>query len=284
MKKVAILTCSNAGLDYLDYPKDIRILRSMIHFGADESYNDFIDMDAKTFYTRIKENPNDIPKTSYVSIGTMINTFEELEKEGYEEALVIVISSELSGLYDAVVRTASEVNIKVTVFDSKTLAYSEAYMALEAHRLAEEGKNVNDILPYLEKIRDNDKVYFAVDTLLYLVKNGRLSKLSGTVGTMLKLKPLLVLGDDGKVATLEKIRSITKAHERVFEKYREESEGKNVITFISHAHADVYVEWFLKKIKETFPKRKVVVAYLTPVVGAHAGPHAIGLGYITLDN
>ena len=283
MNKVAILTCSNAGLDYLDYPKDITILRSMIHFGSDESYNDFIDMDAKTFYTRIKEKPNDIPKTSYVSIGTMIETFEKLEKEGYEEALVIVISSELSGLYEAVKRTASEVNIKVTAFDSKTLAYSEAYMALEAHRLAEEGKNVSEILPYLEKIRDNDKVFFAVDTLLYLVKNGRLSKLSGTVGTMIKLKPLLVLGDDGKVATLEKIRSINKAHERVFEKYRQETEGKNVITFISHAHAGEYVEWFLKRIKEVFPEREVVVAYLTPVVGAHTGPNGIGLGYINID-
>ena len=82
MKKVAILTCSNAGLDYLDYPKDIRIMRSMIHFGANESFNDFIEMDAKTFYNRIQKNPNDIPKTSYVSIGKMIETFEELEKRG----------------------------------------------------------------------------------------------------------------------------------------------------------------------------------------------------------
>ncbi len=283
MKKIAILTCSNAGLDYLDYPKDIRILRSVIHFGTDESFNDFIDMDAKTFYERIKKDPNDIPKTSYVSIGKMIETFEELEKEGYEEALVIVISSELSGLYEAVKRTASEVKIKVTVFDSKTLAYGEAYMVLEAHRLAQEGKSVTEILPYLEKIRDHDKVFFAVDTLLYLVKNGRLSKLSGTLGTMLQLKPLLVLGDNGKVETLEKIRTIHKAHMRVLEKYIEETKNKNVITYISHAHADEYVGWFVSKIKEAFPDREVIVAYLTPVVGAHTGPNGIGVGYIQID-
>lgn len=96
MKKIAILTCSNAGLDYLDYPKDIRILRSVIHFGTDESYDDFVDIDAKTFYERIANDPNDIPKTSYVSPGKMIEIFEELEKEGYEEALVITISSQLS--------------------------------------------------------------------------------------------------------------------------------------------------------------------------------------------
>lgn len=280
MNKTAILVCSNAGLDYLEYPKDITILRSVIHFGTDESYDDFIDMDAKTFYERITKDPNDVPKTSYVSVGKMIEYFEELEKKGYEEALVITISSELSGLFEAVKRTASEVKIKVTAFDSKTLAYGEAYMALEAHRLASEGKTTSEIIPYLEKIRDNDMIYFAVNTLLYLVKNGRLSKLSGTLGTMLQLKPLLMIGDNGKVETLEKIRTIHKAHQRVLEKYIEDTKGLNVVTFISHAHADEYVDWFKSEIKKVFPNREVVVAYLTPVVGAHTGPKGIGLGFI----
>ncbi|MDI6452661.1 DegV family protein [Peloplasma aerotolerans] len=283
MKKTAILTCSNAGLDYLDYPKDIRILRSVIHFGTDESYDDFVQMDAKTFYERITKNPNDIPKTSYVSPGRMIEIFEELEKEGYEEALVITISSQLSGLYEAVKRIAKDVNIKVTVFDSLTLAYAEAYMVLEAHRLVEEEKTVEEIIKYLEKIRDNDRIYVAVDTLLYLVKNGRLSKLQGTLGTMLQLKPLLVLGDDGKVASLEKIRTTHKAQQRVLEKYIEDTKDLNVLTFISHAHNEEAVQWFKNELKKVFPEREVVSAYLTPVVGAHTGPKGIGLGYIKLD-
>lgn len=282
MSKVAILACSNAGLDYLDYPKDIRILRSVIHFGTDEAYDDFVQMDAKTFYERIQKDPDDIPRTSYVSPGTMISYFEELEKEGYDEALVITISSKLSGLYEAVKRTASEVKINVTAFDSLTLAYAEAYMALEAHRLAAEGKTVAEILPYLERIRDNDKIIFAVDTLLYLVKNGRLSKLQGTLGTMLQLKPLLHISDDGRVESIEKIRTIHKAHQRALERYVEETTGLNVLTYISHAHADEYVGWFLAEIKKVFPEREVVVAYLTPVVGAHTGPKGIGIGYIKL--
>ncbi|MBU1143818.1 MAG: DegV family protein [Firmicutes bacterium] len=282
MKKIAILTCSNAGLDYLDYPKDIRILRSVIHFGTDESYDDFIDIDAKTFYERIANDPNDIPKTSYVSPGKMIEIFEELEKEGYEEALVITISSQLSGLFEAVKRVASDVNIKVTAFDSKTLAYGEAYMVLEAHRMVDDGKSVKDIVAHLETIRDNDTIYFAVDTLLYLVKNGRLSKLQGTLGTMLQLKPLLVLGDDGKVASLEKIRTTHKAQQRVLEKYIEETKDLNVLTFISHAHNENAAEWFKSEIQKVYPKRDVIVAPLTPVVGAHTGPKGIGVGFIKL--
>lgn len=283
MSKVAILVCSNAGLDYLDYPKDIIILRSVIQFGADETYDDYIGMDAKTFYNRIDANPDDIPRTAYVSPGKMIEYFEQLEKEGYEEALVITISSQLSGLFEAVKRVADEVKIKVTAFDSLTLAYAEAYMALEAHRLAAEGKTAAEIIPYLEKIRDNNKVYFSVSTLLYLVKNGRLSKIQGTLGTMLQLKPLLSIGADGKVITLEKIRTLHKAQQRVLEVYIEETKDKNVVSFISHAHADEYVNWFVSEIKKVFPEREVIVTYLTPVVGAHTGPKALGLGYIALD-
>ncbi len=282
MSKIAILACSNAGLDYLDYPKDIRILRSVIHFGTDEAYDDFVGIDAKTFYERIKKDPDDIPRTSYVSPGTMIQYFEELEKEGYDEAIVITISSKLSGLYEAVKRNAEEVKLKVTVFDSLTLAYAEAFMALEAHRLAKEGKSVAEILPHLEKIRDNNKVYFAVDTLLYLVKNGRLSKLQGTLGTMLQLKPVLQIDKEGKVETVEKIRTIHKAHQRVMEKYIEDTQGLNVVTYISHAHADEYIDWFKQEIKKAFPEREVIVAYLTPVVGAHTGPKALGVGYIKI--
>jgi DegV family protein with EDD domain len=194
-----------------------------------------------------------------------------------------VISAQLSGLYEAVKRAGSEVNLKVTAFDSRMLAYGQAYMVLEAHKMASLGHKTEEIVQHLEKIRDHHKVYFAVDTLLYLVKNGRLGKLQGTLGTMLQMKPLLTINEIGKVETLEKIRTIKKAHQRVIEKYIEETKDLNVITYISHAHADEYVSWFVDEIKKAFPNREVVVAYLTPVVGAHTGPKAVGVGYIQLD-
>lgn len=283
MKKIAILTCSNSGIDYLGYPKDIIVLRSLIHFGSDESYEDFIGMDAETFYKRIASNPNDIPKTSYVSVGNMIDIFNKLEQQGYQEAIVITISSKMSGLFEAVKRVASEQKMKITVFDSLTLAYPQAFMVLEAHKMAQNDKTSPEIVLRLEKIRENYKIYIAVDTLLYLVKNGRLSKLQGTLGTMLQMKPLLTINDEGKVVSLEKIRTTKKAQKRVLEKYIEDTKGLNVITFISHAHNDEAVKWLKDEIKAIFPKREVVSTYLTPVVGAHAGPRAIGLGYISLD-
>src|SRR5690606_26672031 len=99
--KFKVIVCSNSAIDYLDYDKNIDIFRSMIHFGND-SYNDFIDLDAKTFYERIKNDPNTIPKTSYVAPGFMLETFEKLHDKGYTDVLVIVIAKPLSGLHDAI--------------------------------------------------------------------------------------------------------------------------------------------------------------------------------------
>lgn len=282
--KKAIIACSNAGLDYLDFPKDMEIFRSVILFENEDPYEDFIQMDAKTFYERIAEKPSDVPKTAYVAPGRMIEIFEDYQKKGYEEIIVITISSKLSGLYEAVISTAKEVDIKVTVFDSKTIAYIQAYMALEAHRLAGEGKSTEDIISHLEKIREHNQWYFAVDTLMYLVKNGRLSTFKGLLGTIMKLKPLLEISKEGSVANLEKIRTTSKAIDRVIEKYLEDTKDmNNVLTYISHAHNDEMVEYITKKVQEVYPNREVRSSYLTPVVGAHTGPKSIGLGYLDLD-
>lgn len=283
--KKAIIVCSNAGLDYFSYPKDIEIFRSVIHFSNDDTYEDFVDMKAKTFYERIAKNPNDVPKTSYVAPGRMLEIFEDYAKKGYDEAIVITISSKLSGLYEAVIRTAEEQSkLKVTVFDSKSLAYIEAHMALEAHRLAEEGKTTKEIITYLEKIRDNNQWYFTVETLLYLVKNGRLSSFKGLMGTLLKLKPVMEISKEGKVENLEKIRSFSKSLDKVLNKYLEETKDKNVLTYISHAHNDEAANYLIKQILEVYPDRVIKSSYLTPVVGAHTGPKSIGLGYLLLDN
>jgi len=284
--KKAVLVCSNAGLDYLDYPNDMVILRSVIHFGTTESYDDFVELNAKDFYERIDKNPNDVPKTSYISIGRMQEEFEKLVEKGYKEALIITIAKPLSGLNDALKLQAKnfEDKIKITVFDSKTIAYGQAFQALEAYRLLnEEGYEMDEVINVLEQIRSNNKIYFAVETLKYLVLNGRLSKLSGTIGTLLKIKPLLSFDEDGRVVTLEKIKTMPRALKRVLELYLEETKDKNVLTYISHAHNDEAVKYFIEEINKIYPERKVITSYLTPVVGAHTGPKAIGLGYIDLD-
>lgn len=277
--KIAVIACSNACLDYFDHKYDIKIFRSTLHLG-EEDYLDYIDISADDFYKRLEEDKSVFPSSSYMPLGQMIEIYEDLVKEGYNQAIVVSISSEMSGIYNTAQIAAREVEgLEVTVFDSKTVAYPEAKMALTACEMIEEGKQVPEVIKELEYIRDNNKIYFGVHTLTYLVKNGRLSNASGFIGNTLRIKPILTITKDGKVETVEKIRTFHKAVELILEKYFTETEGLNVEPFIVHANNPEIRDYMTKRILEKDPKAEVFDMPLTAVVGAHGGPKTIGLGY-----
>lgn len=277
--KIAVVACSNACLDYFDHPYDIRILRSTLHLG-DEDYLDYIDISAEDFYQRLENDKTVFPSSSYMPLGQMIELFEGLVRDGYNKVIVITISSHMSGIYNAATMATNEVDgLEAFIYDSKTVAYPQARMALRACEMVEEGKDIPTIIEELDYIREHNNIYFGVHTLTYLVKNGRLSNASGFIGNTLKIKPILTITDEGKVEQIEKIRTFHKAVERILERYFEETEGKDVETFIIHANnLDTY-EYMTKKIQEKNPGHVTFNMPLTAVVGAHGGPKTIGLGY-----
>lgn len=284
LSKIALITCSNSSVDYFEEFKDVYVLRSDINFSNGDTFADYTEIDAKTFYEHLIKNKNeDVPKTSYMTYGRMVELFTKLKNDGYTEGLAIVISSNLSGLYSASQQAAKEAGFNLTVYDSKTVAYAQFYMVKVAKEMIEDGKSVEEIVLTLNQVRDNNKVNFAVETLLYLVKNGRLSKLSGLFGTLLKIKPVLTIDAEGKVVNIEKIKTFKKALNVIIDMYFEETENKHCITHISHAHNDAAVEYIKMRIKEKYPNREIETTYLSPVVGAHAGPGAVGLGYILIN-
>ena len=278
--KIAVIACSNACLDYFEYDYDIKIFRSMLHLG-DEDYLDYVDISADDFYERLEKDKSVFPGSSFMPLGQMIEIYEELVKDGYNKVIVVSISKELSGIYNASLLAAKEVpKLEVIAFDSKTLAYPQAKMALTACEMIEKGKDVGEIIKELEYIRDNNKIYFAVNTLTYLVKNGRLSNASGFIGNTLRIKPVLTVTKEGKVETVEKIRTFSKAVDLMLERYFAETEGKDVEPFIIHANNPVTRDLIISRLKEKDPTLKDVFSMpLTAVVGAHAGPKTTGLGY-----
>jgi DegV family protein with EDD domain len=278
--KIAVVACSNACLDYFDHPYDIRILRSTLHLG-DEDYLDYIDISAEDFYNRLESDKNIFPSSSYMPLGQMIELFEGLVKDGYNQCIVVSISANMSGIYNTAQIASRDVEgLETFVFDSKTVAYPQAKMALRACEMIEEGKEVPEILKELEYIRDNNNIYFGVHTLTYLVKNGRLSNASGFIGNAMKIKPILSIDKEGKVITFEKIRTFHKAMDRILELYFEETKGKDVETFIIHANNQETYDYMTQKIREERdPNCTPFNMPLTAVVGAHSGPKTIGLGY-----
>lgn len=282
MGKLGIVVCGNSGIDYIKHEYDIPVLRSMLLFG-DKEYTDFIDIKAEDFYAQLKENPELHPTTAQTATGKILETYEAMRDKGYDELIAITISSQLSGTYDGAVLASNMVEgIKVHVFDSKSVAYPEAKMALTAAEMAKQGQSVNDILKALETIRDNHGLLVSVDTLRYLVKNGRLSGASGFVGSLLKIKPMLELTKDGKVEAAEKIRTRSKAIAKMIEKFTSENpEDTLEEVFLVHANAFDEVENVRATLLEKLPSIKEVKDYpLTPVVGAHGGPGALALGWL----
>lgn len=278
--KIAVIACSNACLDYIDHDYDIKIFRSTLHLG-DEDYLDFIDIKADEFYKRLEEDSSVFPSSSYMPLGQMIEIYENLVEEGYNKAIVVSISKEMSGIYNASIMASKAVEeLDVTVFDSKTVAYPEAMMALKACEMIQQGSDVPDIIKELEYIRDNHNIYFAVNTLTYLVKNGRLSNAQGMIGGALKLKPILTINEEGKVVTKAKIRTFKKAINGLLDLYFEETKGLDVVPFTIHANNYETRDFIVEALKEKDPSITTVIDMpLTAVVGAHAGPKTIGLGY-----
>jgi DegV family protein with EDD domain len=279
--KIAVIVCGNSGIDYMKHEYKIDVFRSIL-FVNEKEFEDFVDITADNFYQTLINNPETDVKTSQTATGKMLEVYKRLQSEGYTEAIVVTIASLLSGTYQNAVLASDMIdNFKVTVFDSKSATYPEAKMALTAAKLVKEGKSVEQILPVLEDIRDKTTIYFAVDTLKYLIKNGRLSVAKGFIANLLKLKPLLWVNKDGKIESVEKIKTSNGARRRLLEKFFEETQGLEFEPFIMYTNNLEIAQDFTRQIKEKYPKIKEVPAYpLTPVVGAHAGPGAIALGYI----
>lgn len=286
MKKTGVIVCSNAALDYIPHEEYIPIFRSVVIFGENEKYDDYTEIKANDFYERLEKDKSSFPHTAFVSPGRMEEIFDEMKSKGYERVLCILISSELSSLCKTVRLVAEEYEgLEIEVYDSCTIAYPQALMGLIAARMFNEGKDMPEVLEKLDYIRDHNHLLFAVETLEYLIKNGRLSKFAGTFAKMLSIKPLLHLTKTGKVETLETIRTSKKARDRMIDLFLEEVKDKNILPCIIHANAKEEVISYLKeRVLEVHPEYKDINVYpLTPVVGAHAGPGTICLGYIEID-
>jgi DegV family protein with EDD domain len=276
--KIGIAVDGNSGIDYLERDKEIRIFRSHLLIEKEE-YEDFVEISSDEFYKRLNDNPDLDISTTQTSTGNILEMYEEMKAAGYNELIIITISKELSGTYQNAVLAASMIDIDVTVYDSKSVSYIQALMAMKAMEMSKAGKSKEDILEVLDFIRDHNHIYITVDTLKYLVKNGRLSNVAGAIGSLLKLKPLLEVNDEGKVKTVAKIRTTKKARKLLVERLIEEVSDKDVLTFVVYTNNRDEMEIFKEEL-ESRGIKDVLLVPLTPVVGTHAGPGTMGVGYI----
>jgi len=280
MSKVAIVTDSTAYLpEDLVSAYNITVVPLVVIWG-DETLLDNVDIGPEEFYTRLA-SAKVMPSTSQATIKAFADTFEKLHSEGYE-ILTLVISAALSGTLDSAIQATKMVpDAKVELVDSKLTSVPLAFMALSAARAAKRGASLEDCKNIAEQIRDNSEVFFAVDTLEFLHRGGRIGGASRFLGTALNLKPILYL-EDGKIEALEKVRTSKRAHHRLIELLKSRMDGKSPVNLIGivGAAADDSMAHLLSEIKSQFKPNEVMMADLSPVIGTHTGPGTVGVAYV----
>jgi DegV family protein with EDD domain len=251
----------------------ITVIPAYINIG-DKSYLDGVELSRQEFYERLPAY-DPPPTTSAPGLGTFVEAYERLAAGGATEVLSIHISSTLSGMLNVAHAAAQTLKkVRVTVFDSRQLTLGTGFLALAAAKAAAVGHSMAEIVTSLKEMALRVYSFAAVDTLEFLRRGGRLTRLQSSLGALLSIKPLLTMYD-GEM-TMERIRTRSRAIERLIGLVSELGPLEELA--LLHAHAPARAEEFRHHIQHLIPQGLVPFSVeVTPVIGAHVGPGAVGL-------
>ena len=173
-------------------------------------------------------------------------------------------------------------DIPVELIDTKTTAGGQALIVKAIAAAVESGKSLKQAADLGREIVDQICTYFMVDTLKYLHKGGRIGGASRYFGTALNVKPILYLNDEGKIDALEKVRTKKKAVDRLLELGVEKAAGKKCYVGIYHAQALKEAEAMRDEIQKMTDCHEVGIYEISPVIGTHVGPGALGISVHTV--
>ena len=281
MSKVALITDSTAYIpDALLETYHITVTPQVLIWGG-ETLHVGVDFLPIEFYKRL-DTAKTMPTTSQVPIVVMKSAFEKLLEEGYE-VLGIFLSSKLSGTMDSAIQALDmlpKAAGKIAIIDSNTTAMAMGFHVLSAARAAQAGANLEECRKLAEEARKHTGVYFVVDTLEFLYRGGRIGGAQALLGSALNLKPLLELRD-GRIESVEKIRSKSKAINRMIDRITEKVSGITPIRLATlHANTEVEARAALEIAQLRLQPIETIFASVSPAIGAHAGPGTIGLAYM----
>jgi DegV family protein with EDD domain len=280
MSKIAIVTDSTSFIppDLLK-KHNITMIPQVLIWG-EQTYQDGVDIQPSEFYTKLK-SAKSMPSTSQVSPATMQATFQPLVDQGFE-VVGLFVSSRLSGTMQSATQAKElmgAAGAKVSIVDSYATSMSLGLIVLAAARAAEGGANLTDTISIADKAKNNSGLFFAVDTLEFLHRGGRIGGAQRFIGSALNLKPILAL-KEGKVEGVERIRTKSKAHDRVLELIAEQVAGKpNIRLATLHANAGEDAKALLDRAAQQLGAVETIFAEVSPVVGTHTGPGTVGLAY-----
>lgn len=250
-----------------------------VHFGS-EAYRDGVDMGTEEFYRRLVTDPTP-PTTSTPPVGAFVDCFNNLAQET-GEILCICISSKVSATYNAA-RQAREIvgeRCRVEVIDSQLALMTLGLVVIALAKAAREGVGLAELVEMAGCLAPKSHLRLTFDTLEYLRRGGRIGKAQSLLGSLLKINPILTLRD-GEVYPAARVRSRGKAVEYLvrfgagFPHIREMA--------VEHANTPEEATGLVERLSNFYPKERIYLSTVSPVIGAHVGPHVLGVSVLEGD-
>lgn len=238
-----------------------------------EGLLDGVDISAAEFYRRLP-SASSHPTTSQPSPGRFAEVYRRL-LEDHDEVVSIHISSRLSGTF-ASARQGAELagGERIRVVDSEFASMPLGALVLVAAAAARGGANASEVVAEVSRVREASRVFFAVPTLEYLRRGGRIGSARALLGSILQVKPILSI-ERGEVVPLEQVRTLGRALNRLLELTEGCDRGGGLCLVIGHAGAEEAVLDLAGRLEDR--AETLLIQPLGPVVGAHAGPGTVGI-------
>jgi DegV family protein with EDD domain len=261
---------------------DIRLVSLYVGIEGEQDRESDID-DLQGFYERLRASDQTVT-TSQPSVGDFIAVYEPLLEEG-KEIISIHLSSGISGTYESAMQARERLTAegkggeRIVVCDSRTGAGGMGLMILAAANAAEKGANAAEANERAEAAREELKIWFAVDTLDYLRRGGRIGAARAWIGATLKIKPILTLEEE--ITPVERVRTHSRAFERLVDYARQRHEAGADAWVVQHVQDPENAARLVEACKPIFGNDPAFTSEVGPVIGAHVGPGLLGVGGVS---
>lgn len=276
MNKVALVADSTAYLpsDLIEkYQIDI-IPLSVIWDG--DTFEDGVDITTSQFYDRLEKSPS-LPSTSQPPAGRFKDRFSALLDSG-KDVVAILISAGISGTVNSALQAQADLDpTRIEVIDSGTAAMATGLQIIAAARKAAEGGSLQEVAQVARESQAHTDVVFAVDTLEFLHKGGRIGGAKRFLGSMLNIKPILEMRD-GKIEAVDQVRTQNRALERMIDLIAEKAgDEKPLRMSVIHSNVPEMAQKLKDEVQARFLPEEIFISELSPVIGTHVGPGTLAI-------
>lgn len=288
MEKTKIIVDSTSDIPVSWLEKyDIDIVPLYIVWEDDKTEPDTRDVkELMDYYDRLVKAEK-LPTTSQPSVADFKNAYTKAINEGYESILVLTISTKMSGTFSSANLAASEFDIPIRVVDTKLASAVIPLVARYARELLDKGLSLDEVVDKIQEARKNKKFHaiFFVSDFNFLVKGGRINKVSGFVGNLLKLKVGVYINEEGEMIPFDKARGSKKAYSMILRKMEEEGVkiGQKIGLIGIHCNAKEDIDEMLRLIKERYDVEFFDYSNTGKVISTHVGIGMAGFGIKVLE-